>query len=70
MAKYDAKAVASIKVKLAPWDALAMAVIMKRLVRAEVERATQVRTVNGLKRKLEDVSVYHTEGCSIPTLLQ
>jgi len=70
MAKYDAKAVASMKVKLAPWDALAMAVRMKRLVRAEVERATQVRTVKGLKRKLEDVSICPPERCSIPTLLQ
>ena len=51
MAKYEAKAVARMKVKLAPWDAFAMAVRMKRLVRAEVERAMQVATVKGLNKK-------------------
>jgi len=70
MAKYDAKAVASMKVKLAPWDALAMAVRMKRFVRAEVERATQVRTVKGLNRKLYYVSMCCIEKCGSRTLLQ
>jgi hypothetical protein len=41
---------------LAPWDALAMAVRMNMFVRAEVERARHVRTVNGLKRKLPKVN--------------
>jgi hypothetical protein len=52
MAKYEARAVARTKVMLAPWEALAMAVRMKRLVRADVERAMHVATVKGLKRKL------------------
>ena len=53
IAEYEANAVARIKVKLAPCDALAMAVRMKRFVRADVERAIHVRTVKGLNRKLE-----------------
>lgn len=52
MAKYEAKAVARMNVKLAPCEALAMAVRMKRLVSAEVERAMHVATVKGLNRKL------------------
>jgi hypothetical protein len=54
--RYAAKARASMKVTLAPWDALAMAVRMKRLVKAEVERARHVATVKGLNRKLRRVS--------------
>ena len=41
---------------LAPWQALAMAVRMKRLVRLEVERDRHVARVKGLKRKLWMVS--------------
>lgn len=52
MARYEAMAAASTKVKLAPCVALAMAVRMKRFVRAEVDCAIHVATVNGLKRKL------------------
>jgi hypothetical protein len=48
MPRYAANERASMKVLLAPWEALAMAVRMKRFVRAEVERARQVRTVKGL----------------------
>ena len=59
-----------MKVKLAPWEALAMAVRMKRFVRAEVERAMHVRTVKGLKRKLRDVSICSVEECSSRTLLR
>jgi hypothetical protein len=51
-------------VKLTPWEALAMAVRMKRFVRAEVERAMHVATVKGLKRKLEGVSICSIERCS------
>ena len=57
MDRYEAKAVARIKVKLAPWAALAMAVRTKRLVRAEGERARQVARVKGLKRKAAAVAV-------------
>ena len=42
-----------MKVALRPWDALAIAVRMKRVVRADGERAMQVAMVKGLKRKLE-----------------
>lgn len=56
MARYAAKERASVKVMLAPWDALAMAARMNMLVRAEVERARHVRTVKGLRRKLSQVS--------------
>ena len=52
MPRYAAKERASVKVMLAPWEALAMAVKMNMFVRAEVERARHVRTVKGLKRKL------------------
>ena len=48
MPRYAANESASMKVLLAPWDALAMAVRMKRFVMAEVERARHVRTVKGL----------------------
>jgi len=48
MPRYAANDRASTKVLLAPWDALAMAVRMKRFVRAEVERARHVRMVKGL----------------------
>jgi hypothetical protein len=58
MAKYEAKAVARMKVKLAPWAAFAMAVRMKRLVRAAVERARHVARVKGLKRKLGTMSAH------------
>ena len=47
-------AAAKTKVKLAPWEALAMAVRTKRFVRAEVERAMHVATVKGLNRKLSE----------------
>lgn len=70
MEKYEAKAVDRMKVKLAPWEALAMAVRMKRFVRAEVERAMHVRTVKGLKRKLRGVSICSVEDCSSRTLLR
>lgn len=54
-----------MKVTLVPWDALAIAVRMKRLVKAEVERARHVATVNGLNRKLQRVSMVSmpTEWC-------
>jgi hypothetical protein len=58
MPRYAAKERASVKVMLAPWEALAMAVKMNMFVRAEVERARHVRTVKGLKRKLLCESVY------------
>ena len=47
-----------MNVMLDPWEALAMAVKMNMFVRAEVERARQVRTVKGLKRKLLYMLVY------------
>ena len=56
MARYDAKDRESMKVKLAPWQALAMAASVKRFVRAEVERAMHVAIVKGLKRKLCHIS--------------
>jgi hypothetical protein len=59
-----------MKVKLAPWEALAMAVRMNRLVRAEVERAMHVATVKGLNRKLQDISICALEKSMKPTLLQ
>jgi hypothetical protein len=49
-----------MQVMLAPWEALAMAVRMKRLVKAEVERAMHVAIVKGLKRKLFGVSTLST----------
>lgn len=58
MPRYAATERASVKVMLAPWEALAMAVKMNMFVRAEVERARQVRTVKGLKRKLLYMLVY------------
>lgn len=68
MARYEAKDRARMKVMLAPWDALAMAVKMKRLVRADVERAMHVATVKGLKRKLSRVSSRRAteECCDMP----
>lgn len=56
IARYDAADIASRKVVLAPWQALAMAVRMKRLVKVEVERAMQVASVNGLNKKLSTIS--------------
>jgi hypothetical protein len=52
MARYEAKERARMKVTLAPWDAFAMAVRMKRLDRAAVERETHVAMVKGLSKKL------------------
>jgi hypothetical protein len=49
-----------MQVMLAPWEALAMAVKMNRFVKAEVERAMHVATVNGLKRTLFAVSTLST----------
>lgn len=46
-----------MKVLLAPWEALAMAVKMNRFEKAEVERARHVAMVKGLKRKLVRVSI-------------
>jgi hypothetical protein len=57
MERYAARARASTQVMLAPWEALAMAVRMNRLVKAEVDRAMQVAIVKGLKRKLFVVSL-------------
>lgn len=48
---------ASMKVLLAPWEALAIAVKMNRFEKAEVERARHVAMVKGLKRKLFRVSI-------------
>jgi hypothetical protein len=62
MPRYAANERASVKVMLAPWEALAMAVKMNRFVGAEVERARQVRTVKGLKRKLLWELVYSGYG--------
>jgi len=56
MERYAAEAIARVEVLLAPWAAFAMAVRMKRLERAEVERARHVAIVKGLKRKLYHVS--------------
>lgn len=64
IAKYEAKAVARMKVKLAPREAFAMAVRMKRLVRAEVERAMQVAKVKGLNKKLVTTSAHSQSKCS------
>lgn len=50
--RYEANDNASMQVMLAPWEAFAMAVRMKRFVNAEVDRATHVAIVNGLNRKL------------------
>ena len=50
MARYDAKDRESMKVKLAPWQALAMAASVKRFVRAEVERAMHVNR-EGIEEK-------------------
>lgn len=61
MPRYAAKDRARMKVLLAPWDALAMAVRMNRFVRAEVERARHVRTVKGLNKKLPCVSSWPVE---------
>lgn len=52
MERYAAKDMESRKVMLAPWLALAIAVRMNRLLRADVERAIHVTNVNGLNRKL------------------
>lgn len=50
MDRYEAIAVAKMKVMLAPCDALDSAVRTNRLVNAEVDRARHVATVKGLKR--------------------
>lgn len=50
--RYAAKERASMKVMLAPWEAFAMAVKMKRVVKDDVDRAMHVATVKGLNRKL------------------
>lgn len=52
MERYAAKAAARMKVVLAPWEALAMAVRINRFVSAEVDRARHVAIVKGFKRKL------------------
>lgn len=59
-----------MKVMLAPWEALAMAVKMKRFVKADVDLAMHVVMVNGLNRKLFSVSI--GSGCRtvLLTLLQ
>lgn len=49
---------ASRNVAPAPWQALAMAVRMKRLVKVVVERAMQVARVKGLNKKLSTVSTH------------
>jgi hypothetical protein len=72
MDRYAAKDRASIDVMLAPWDALAMAVRMKRLEKAEVDLAMHVAMVNGLKRKLFMVSTrfIRSDVSALRTLLQ
>jgi hypothetical protein len=70
MDRYAAKDRASMKVMLAPWDALAMAVKMKRFVKAEVDRAMHVAMVNGLRRKLFVVSTWSTRSSALRTLPQ
>jgi hypothetical protein len=57
MERYAARARASTQVMLAPWEALAIAVRINRLVKAEVDRAMHVAIVKGLKRKLFVVSM-------------
>lgn len=57
MDRYAAKDKARMKVMLAPWEALAMAVRMKRLLKADVDRAMQVAIVKGLRRKLGKVNI-------------
>lgn len=64
MAKYEAKATARMKVKLAPREAFAMAVRINRLVRAEVDRAMQVATVKGLNKKLVTWSAHDQSKCN------
>jgi hypothetical protein len=56
MERYEAAAKASTQVTLAPWQALAMAVRMHRLVSVEVERAIHEARAKGLNRKLHMVS--------------
>ena len=71
MPRYAANDRASVKVMLAPWEALAMAVRMNMFVRAEVERARHVKTVNGLKRNLQRISIkpLHLLGSSYPAAM-
>lgn len=47
---------AKTNVMPAPWDAFAIAVRMKRLLRADVDREMHVAIVKGLKRYLPRVS--------------
>ena len=56
MERYEAADRASTQVTLAPWQALAMAVRMHRLVKVEVERAMHETSAKGLNRKLRRVS--------------
>jgi hypothetical protein len=64
--RYAAKERASMKVMLAPWEALAMAVRTKRLVKDDVERAIHVATVKGLNRKLCGISKCYPQRAAYP----
>ena len=70
MERYAAKDRARMKVMLAPWEALAMAVRMKRLLKAEVDRAIHVAIVKGLRRKLYMISLWMATWSVLLTLPQ